>query len=1049
MPGVEAMITQCEKMLGVSGRPNEATRWYAGRNGSYYASAAWCDEFITWAAFMSGNYDAVCAGTDFAYTVSHAQKFKDKGQWNTDTAGIRRGDILFFDWDGSNSISAIDHVGIVTGVNGRDVLTIEGNTSDSCARRVRNADSIVGYGRPAYVGTTPPPVPVPGAKPKVKLSDAVAKTAAATTIIQTALNAEYGAVAIDGDYGPQTAAAYTRWQQYLGWPGDGLPGAHSLSELGKKRGFDVDLEGAVATPPGGGTTPPPTTPPPVTPPAGGTVVAVDATAVLAALAKLPSTVVGGKYATDTESTANIDIKKTSTGAYWWKADMDIDTDGQAFPEQDNNSDRQTDTSFHQTDGKPLNSGKLPFIVIPLPSAKFSYSTAGIKGGDSALVIYNGKMVYAVFGDEGPTTIIGEASYAAAKALGVQGIPYGGVDSASVTYVVFPGNPVKPIESIAAVNARGKANADALVAAAGGVVTPPPVTPPTGTDTLRGAGAAKGITMGAAVADSLLGNSQAIDVLKREYGCVTAENVMKWGNIHPQRDTFNWTAADRLVNFAGANGQKVHGHTLLWHTEMPSWAGEADLEPHIRAVVGRYKGKVHSWDVVNEVMGDDAKLRDVWYKLKIADAFRIAHEVDPDAILYLNDYNIEDGRPKSDAVYELVKSLLAAGVPIHGVGFQCHFHTGWTPSPALEVQMKRFAALGLRVSITEFDCAIKDGGTTATQATHYGNMIKAALAVGPKFDKFTTWGFTDASTWLAGQKPLPFDTAYAKKPAYTAMLNALKGATAPPVVVPPVVTPPIVSGTVVFEDCGPGGTIAANKVVQAALNKFKPPVTVDGDWGPQTTAAYQAWQVSVGYNVADGSADGLPGIDSMTKLSVKYGFTVTRRAPTTPPPTTPPPTGGYAEADYATVPEPAGDYTRTTYGGETVNRRTAAMLALASKWAGLTFRLTQGSYSSGVPASAGTHDGGGAGDLDVSAWSTATRNRVVQCMRKAGFAAWYRTPDQGDWGAHIHFEAIGDREMSSGGKSQVQNYFDGDNGLVGNARTEGETHWPNWADRYRT
>lgn len=158
MTGREDMIKQMESLLGTVGRPNVATRWYAARNGSYYASAAWCNMAITWAAYHSGNYDAVCFGKDYAYTVYHAQKFKERGQWYVDTAGIRRGDIVFFDWDGTNNISAIDHIGIVTDVNGRDILTIEGNTSDRCARRVRDASTIVGYGRPAYKEA---PVPLP------------------------------------------------------------------------------------------------------------------------------------------------------------------------------------------------------------------------------------------------------------------------------------------------------------------------------------------------------------------------------------------------------------------------------------------------------------------------------------------------------------------------------------------------------------------------------------------------------------------------------------------------------------------------------------------------------------------------------------------------------------------------------------------------------------------------------------------------------------------------------------------------------------------------
>lgn len=147
---VEAMVKKMESFLGTVGRPNAATKWYAARNGAYFANAAWCNQLITWAAFQSGNHDAVCFGKDFAYTVWHAQEFQRRGQWHTDTAGIRRGDIVFFDWDGSNSIAHIDHVGIVTDVNGRDILTIEGNTEDRCARRVRRAETIAGYGRPVY-----------------------------------------------------------------------------------------------------------------------------------------------------------------------------------------------------------------------------------------------------------------------------------------------------------------------------------------------------------------------------------------------------------------------------------------------------------------------------------------------------------------------------------------------------------------------------------------------------------------------------------------------------------------------------------------------------------------------------------------------------------------------------------------------------------------------------------------------------------------------------------------------------------------------------------
>ncbi len=303
-------------------------------------------------------------------------------------------------------------------------------------------------------------------------------------------------------------------------------------------------------------------------------------------------------------------------------------------------------------------------------------------------------------------------------------------------------------------------------------------------TLRSAGAKHNIYMGAAVADHLFNSTAARNTLASHYSSLTAENVMKWGNIHPQRDTYNWAAADRLVDFAEQNGQVVHGHTLVWHTELPSWTGPSDLESHIKTIVGRYKGRIKSWDVVNEVLDESGNLRNMWYKDMIADAFRWAHEADPDALLFINDYNIETNRTKTDGMFNFVKSLLAQGVPLHGVGFQCHFNTDWTPAGELEGNMKRFAALGLKVAVTEFDCALKSGGTLTAQANHYKNMVNASLALGTSMYAFTTWGFTDGSTWLTGQAPLPFDANYQPKPALNSMIQAL-GST--PSTTPPAIT----------------------------------------------------------------------------------------------------------------------------------------------------------------------------------------------------------------------------------------------------------------------
>jgi LysM repeat protein len=147
---LDGMIREAEKSLGL-GEPNHIQQWYRERNGSAYNyQFPWCNAAITYWATQAGEREAVLFGTDYAYTVAHAQRFKTAGQWHAGARGIRRGDIVFFDWAGTNEIAKIDHVGIVTAVDGDKVFTIEGNTADVCARRVRTEASIAGYGRPTY-----------------------------------------------------------------------------------------------------------------------------------------------------------------------------------------------------------------------------------------------------------------------------------------------------------------------------------------------------------------------------------------------------------------------------------------------------------------------------------------------------------------------------------------------------------------------------------------------------------------------------------------------------------------------------------------------------------------------------------------------------------------------------------------------------------------------------------------------------------------------------------------------------------------------------------
>jgi peptidoglycan hydrolase-like protein with peptidoglycan-binding domain len=223
------MISTAEQSLGLSGRPNVLTEDYASRNGQEYAAAAWCDEGITEWARKSGNYDQVCpGGEDYAYTVAHAQAFADAGQWTYGIGGIGQGDIVFFDWAGGSAIAGIDHVGLVTGTSGGQVLTIEANTGDVCARRVRGSGVIVGYGRPPYAADQAPgpaQQPAPAPHPPfpgeyLRLQQPMEHDGNVQTW-QQRMHDRGWPVTVDGWYGPQSQSICEQFQQDStthGWP---------------------------------------------------------------------------------------------------------------------------------------------------------------------------------------------------------------------------------------------------------------------------------------------------------------------------------------------------------------------------------------------------------------------------------------------------------------------------------------------------------------------------------------------------------------------------------------------------------------------------------------------------------------------------------------------------------------------------------------------------------------------------------------------------------------------------------------------------------------
>ncbi|MFE4057937.1 endo-1,4-beta-xylanase, partial [Streptomyces sp. NPDC059096] len=302
-------------------------------------------------------------------------------------------------------------------------------------------------------------------------------------------------------------------------------------------------------------------------------------------------------------------------------------------------------------------------------------------------------------------------------------------------------------------------------------------------TLGASAAEKGRYFGTAVAANHLGESGYVSTLNQEFNSVTPENEMKWDALEPSRNSFNYGAADQIVSHAQGRGMKIRGHTLVWHSQLPGWVGSlaaADLRTamnnHITQVAQHYKGKIHSWDVVNEAFQDGSSgarrsspFQDKLGNGFIEEAFRTARAADPAAKLCYNDYNTDGQNAKSNAVYAMVSDFKARGVPIDCVGFQSHFNAQ-SPVPSdYQQNLQRFANLGVDVQITELD--IEGSGTA--QADSYRRVVQACLAVS-RCTGITVWGVTDKYSWRASGTPLLFDGNYAKKAAYTSVLTALGG-----------------------------------------------------------------------------------------------------------------------------------------------------------------------------------------------------------------------------------------------------------------------------------
>ncbi|MER6154008.1 non-reducing end alpha-L-arabinofuranosidase family hydrolase [Streptomyces sp. NPDC001868] len=303
-------------------------------------------------------------------------------------------------------------------------------------------------------------------------------------------------------------------------------------------------------------------------------------------------------------------------------------------------------------------------------------------------------------------------------------------------------------------------------------------------TLGAQAAQSGRYFGTAVAAGKLGDGVYTGILDREFNSVTAENEMKWDATERSRGSFTFGPADQIVNRATARGQRLRGHTLVWHSQLPSWVSSITdantlrsvMNNHITTVANRYKGRIHSWDVVNEAFADGGSGQhrpSVFQNLLgngfIEQAFRTARSADPAAKLCYNDYNIEDwNAAKTQGVYRMVRDFRSRGVPIDCVGLQAHFGAGGPPA-SFQTTLSSFAALGVDVQITELDIA-------QAPANAYASTVRACMNVA-RCTGITVWGIRDSDSWRASENPLLFDRGGNKKAAYNAALTTMGGSAA--------------------------------------------------------------------------------------------------------------------------------------------------------------------------------------------------------------------------------------------------------------------------------
>ena len=407
----------------------------------------------------------------------------------------------------------------------------------------------------------------------------------------------------------------------------------------------------------------------------------------------------------------------------------------------------------------------------------------------------------------------------------------------------------------------------------------------GPSTLAGLAEADGLYMGTAMTQNMLANPTVTNIAGTQFDMVTPGNEMKWDTVEPARGTFNFGPGDQIVAFAQSHGMRIRGHNLVWHSQLAGWVTglpqnqvQAAMQNHVTTEVTHYKGKLYAWDVVNEPFEENGSLRaDVFFQAMgsgyIATALRAARAADPTAKLYLNDFNIEGLGTKSNAMFNLVQSLIAQGVPIDGVGFESHFILGQVPS-TLQANMQRFADLGLDVAITELDDRIQLPATStalAQQANEFRNVVAACLAVS-RCVGVTQWAVGDPDSWIPGAFPgfgaaTMYDSNYQPKPAFNSVATVLGATSAPP---PPPPPPP-----------PPGGPCQVSDIVNAWNTGLTANMTITNTG----TAAINGWTLAfalpAGQVIVQGwNAAYSPSSGQLTATNLSYNGSLPPGASTT-------------------------------------------------------------------------------------------------------------------------------------------------------------------------